>query len=73
MNTKHQYHLSQWGECVYGAKSWKERRLLYESMFVQIKLRTLILKMVERDVFLTKPKHEYHLFHWGEWVYGTQS
>ena len=44
--------LSQWGECVYGAHSWKEKRLLCESMFVQIDRWTLILKMVERDVFL---------------------
>ena len=31
--------------------------------------RTLIEKMVERDAFLTKPKHEYHLSKWGERIY----
>ena len=44
MNQNHQYNLSKWGECVYGAQSSKERRLLYESMFVQIDRRTLFLK-----------------------------
>ena len=28
MKPKHQCHLSQWGEWLYGAQSWKERRLL---------------------------------------------
>ena len=32
---------------------------------------TLILKMVERDVFLMKPKRQYHLSQWGECVYGA--
>ena len=30
-------------------------------MFVQIDSRTLSLKMVEREFFLMKPKHQYHL------------
>ena len=47
-----QYHLSQLGECVYGTQTWKEKRLLCESMFVQIDERTLNLEMVEREVFL---------------------
>ena len=55
MKPKHQYHLSQWEECVYGAQSWNERGLLCESLFVQIDRRTLILKMVERKFFLMKP------------------
>ena len=33
---KHQCHLSQWGEWVCGAQSWKERGLNYESVFVPI-------------------------------------
>ena len=112
MKPNHQYHLSQWGECVYSAPSWKEKRLLYESTFIPIgqnlivktverevlpmklniniiypneenvfmelnhetkedyyvnpcfiliEWRTLILKMVEREVFLMKPKHQCHL------------
>ena len=56
MKPKHEYHLSQWGECVYDAQSWKERGLLGEPMFVEIDQRTLFLKMVEREVFLGKPK-----------------
>ena len=43
MKPKHQYHLSQRGECVYDAQSWKERRLLCESMFILIEIWTSIL------------------------------
>ena len=68
MKQKHQNHLCQWGECDYGARSWKERRLLCESMFIPIERQTLILKMVERDVFLMKPKLQYHLSQRGECV-----
>ena len=60
MNPKHQYHLSLWGECVYDAQSWKERRLLCESKFIPIERWTSILKMVIREVFVVKPKHQYH-------------
>ena len=64
MKLKHQYLLSQWGEFVYGAQSLKEGRLLSESMFIPIKRRTSILKMIEREVFPIKPKHQYHLSLW---------
>ena len=37
----------------------KKRRLLCESVFVQIDKRTLIQKMVEREVFLMKPMHQF--------------
>ena len=57
---KHQYHLSQWGECGYDAQSLNESRLLYESMFIPIERCTSILKLVIREVFLMKPKHQYH-------------
>ena len=57
MKPKHQYHLSQLEECVYCAKSWNEKRLLCESVFAKIDRRTLILKMVEREVFPMKLKH----------------
>ena len=57
LKPKHQYHLSQRGECFYDAKSLKERRLLCQSMFFLIERRTLILKMVIREVFVMKPKH----------------
>ena len=60
MKLKQQYHLSKWGEWIYGAQSLKERRLLHKSVFIQIKGWTLIIKMVEREVFLTKLKHQYH-------------
>ena len=45
--TKASIHLSQWGEWVYGAQSWKQGRFV----FIRIDRQTLILKMVERDVF----------------------
>ena len=59
LKPKLQYHLSQRGECVYGSESPKKGRLLRESVVVQIDEQTLILKMVEREVFLIKPKHEF--------------
>ena len=55
---KHHCHSSQWGEWVYGAQSWKEKRLLCESVFVPIGKQTL--KMVERKAFILKPKHHCH-------------
>ena len=64
LKPKLQYHLSQWGECVYVAYWLKENRLLCESVFLQIDEWTLILKMVKRDVFLMKWKHQYHLSQW---------
>ena len=69
MKPKQQYHLSQWRECVYGAQWWRERRLFCESVFVQIEWCTLILKMVEREAFLMKPKRQSHLSQQGECVY----
>ena len=57
MKPKLQYYLSQRGEWIYGIQSWNERILLCESMIVQIDKRTLILKIMERVVFLMKPKH----------------
>ena len=73
MKRRHQYYLSQRGERIYGAQSLKERRLLYESMFIQTERWTLILKMVPREVFLIKPKHQDHLPQWGGWICGAQS
>ena len=54
---KHQNHLSQLEECVYSAQSWKERRLLCESMVISMERQTSILKIVEREIVLMKPKH----------------
>ena len=39
----------------------KKRRLLCESVFMPIERWTLILKVVEREVFVLKPKLYYHL------------
>ena len=50
--TKASISLIQRGEYVYDAQSWKERRLLFESMFIPIERWTSILKMVIRDVLL---------------------
>ena len=55
--TKASIHWSQCREWIYGAQSLKEWRL--------------IQKMVEREVFLMKPKHENLLSQWGECVYAT--
>ena len=41
-------------------QSWRERRLLCESMFIPIERHTSILKLVIREVFIMKPKHQYH-------------
>ena len=71
LKPKIQYHLSQRGECVYGAQSWKDRRFLYESMSIPIEKRNSILKMVIKEAFLTKPKPQYHLSQPQECVYGA--
>ena len=68
MKPKHQYYLSQRGVWVYDAQSRNETRLLCESMFIPIERRTSILKLVIREVFLMKPKHQYHLSYRGECV-----
>ena len=60
MKPKHQYHLSQLGECVYDAQSWNGTRLLYESMFIPNERCTSILKLIIGEVFLMRPKYQYH-------------
>ena len=60
MKPKHQCHLSQCGEWVYGAQSWEEKRLLWEPIFVLIDKWTLTLNMMVREAFLVKSKHQYH-------------
>ena len=71
MKPKVQYHFFLGGEWICGAQSLEERTLLCEFVFILIKRRTLILKIVEREVFLKKPKHQYHLSEWRECVYGA--
>ena len=71
MKSKHQNHLSQQGECNYGAQSWKERKLFCESLSIPNKRWASILKMVEREVFLMKQKLQNHLPQWGECDYGA--
>ena len=73
LKPKHECHFSQWRECVYGAQSWKEKRFLYESMFIPLERWTSILKVIIRYVFLRKPKPQYHLSHQGDCVYDAQS
>ena len=58
--SKHQYHQSQWEECVYDTQSWKEGRLLCESKFIPVEGHTSILKLVISEVFFKKPKCQYH-------------
>ena len=54
--TKVSSHLSQRGEWVYGSQSWKERRLLCESVLIQIDRRTLILKIGGKRSFSYETK-----------------
>ena len=42
-------------------------------MFIPIEIRTSIPKMAKREVFLTKPKLQYHLSQREECVYDAQS
>ena len=73
MKPKQHCHSSQLGEWVYGAQSWKERTLLCEHRSVPIERQTSIPKMVERKIFLMKPKHQYHLSHRVKCVYDAES
>ena len=57
--TKALIHLSQWGDWVCGAWSWKVRRLLCESMFILIGRWILILETVGSEVIHMKPKHQF--------------
>ena len=41
-------------------------------MFIPIERWASILKIVGKEVFLIKPKHQNHLPQWGEWVYRAQ-
>ena len=60
-------------ELICDTQSLKERRLLFESVFILIEKWNLILKVVERKVLLMKPRHQYRLSQRGEWTYGAQS
>ena len=71
---KYQNHVSQYGECDYSAQSHEEWRLLWESKFDVFYGWTLtIRKMVEWKAFLENPKHQYHLFQYGEHDCSAQS
>ena len=56
MKPKQQCHLSKWVERVYAAQSWKERRLLCESIFILTDKRTMILKNIGKKSFLDETK-----------------
>ena len=56
MKPKHQCHLSQWVEWVYGTQSWKEKGLLCASIFVLFEKWTLVLKNGGKKFFLNKTK-----------------
>ena len=70
---KRQFCLSQWEKSIYYSQSWKERRLLHESMFIQFDKQTLILKNNGRKCFSYEAQTSVHLAQWVEWVYGSQS
>ena len=69
----HQYHLSQRGERVYGSQSWKQKRLLHESVFIAIDWWNLILKNGGKWSFCFETKASIHLSESGELVYGAKS
>ena len=71
--TKASIHLSQRGEWSCGAQSIKESRLLCESMFIQIDRQIVILKMVEKEAFLMKPRHQHNFSQLGNYVYDSSS
>ena len=51
----------------------KGKEIICQSVFVQIDGRTLIRKIIEREVSLMKPMLQYHLFQLGERICGAQS
>ena len=61
MKSKHQCHLSYRVEWVYGMKSWIERRLLCESVFVLIDRWTLIIKIGRKKSFSYETKESMSL------------
>ena len=56
MKPKSQCHLSQWREWGYDSQSWKEKRLLHESMSIQTVKRILILKNNGKRSFSNETK-----------------
>ena len=50
----------------------KRMRLLCGSIFIPIEIWSSILKMVKREDFLMKQKHQYLLSQWRDCVYGSQ-
>ena len=71
MKPKHQYHLFWWGECVYGAQSWKERGLLCEFMLIPIDKWTFIPIKRGKWGFSYKTKALLRLSQRREWIYGA--
>ena len=61
VKSKHQYHLSHLGECVYHANSRKKGRLLRESVFTTFDRRNLILKNGGKWSFSYETKASIHL------------
>ena len=54
----------------YSGQSRKESRLLWESKFLSFdKWYFIIKKMAERKIFLAKPKSQYYVSQWGEYLY----
>ena len=51
MKPKPQYHLSQWGECIWVPNHEKKKEIILWIHAYPIQKQTLILKMVERNVF----------------------
>ena len=69
---KHQCHLSQWEEYIYGAHHEKKGRLLHELAFIPTDRQSLIPKIAGKRSFSYKTKASIHLSLWGEWVYVVQ-
>ena len=72
MKPKRQYHLSQRGECVYDAQSWKKGGYYVNPCLSQLK-DNFNSKNGSKRSFLIKLKHQYHWSQQGECVYDGQS
>ena len=72
LQPKHQYHLSQWGECIFGAPSWKKKIIMW-NWVIPINKWTLTLKNGGKWSFSYEAKASIHLSQWEEWICSAQS
>ena len=61
------------GICLWCLIMKRKEIIICIQVFIPIKWRISILKMVEKEVFLMKPKRQYYLSQWEECVNSAQS